>query len=299
MNSNQSLKVLVYGATGSQAKPTVRHLLANGHHPYVLTRSQEKATDLESQGAKVVIGELADRDSLMSASEGMDGIAFLLPAFLDQPENAVQFGINAIDAAIAAGVETFIWNASGKIPRENSPSNHKLAIFRYLQASQLNYVLLEPTTYMENWLGVWTAPSVRQHSRLSYPVLENRKMGWIACDDVGALVVASLNCEAQTRDRFRISGIESPTGPELADIFSRALRRKIDYYAMTPEEMGTCLDSEFGAGAGDRVAEMYRIEQNDPSPEPNYVDMSPVLDALPIEMTRIETWVTEHSDKFG
>ena len=80
MNSNQSLKVLVYGATGSQAKPTVRHLLANGHHPYVLTRSQEKATDLESQGAKVVIGELADRDSLMSASEGMDGIAFLLPA---------------------------------------------------------------------------------------------------------------------------------------------------------------------------------------------------------------------------
>jgi uncharacterized protein YbjT (DUF2867 family) len=299
MEINQSLKVLVYGATGSQAKPTVKHLLANGHSPYVLTRSEERAADLVAQGAKVVTGELANRDSLMSASKGMDAIAFLLPVFLDQPDEAVQFGINAIDAAKAAGVEIFVWNASGEIPEDDDPSNHKLAIFRYLEKSQLNYVLFEPTTYMENWLGVWTAPSIQQHNQLSYPVLENRKMGWIACDDIGALVVTALKRPQPTSDRFRISGMEAPTGPELAGIFSQALGRAIDYYAMTPEEMGASIDSEYGPGAGNNVVEMYRIEQNGPNPEPNYVDMSPVLDVLPIKMTDIETWVRELADEFG
>ena len=298
MRANQSLKVLVYGATGTQAKPTVRHLLKRGHTPYILTRSKDKGAELLAEGAKLALGELSDRDSLMAASEGMDRIAFLLPVFLDHPEAAGQYGRNAIDAAIAAKVRMFVWNTSGVMPDEDDSSNTKLAILNYLQASQLNYVLLEPTTYMENWLGVWTAPSVKHNNQLSYPVLANQKIGWIACDDIGALVVASLERQILAGNRYKISGVEAPTGPELAEIFSRALRRRIIYYTMSPEEMGACLDSEYGPGAGDNVAEMYRNEQNDPNPERKYYDMTSVLDALPVKMTNIETWVKEHAEDF-
>lgn len=274
----------------------VEQLLRRGHSPHVLTRNAESAARLEAAGAVPVIGDLSDRDGLNAATSNVDSVAFLLPAFLDDPADAVTFGRNAIDAAVKAGVEMFTWNASGEISDEAGESNAKLAILQHLQESALPYVVFEPTTYMENWLGPWTAPSIRDNDELSYPVLADRKMGWIASADVCALVVAALERSDLAGSRYSISGIESPTGPELAAEFSDALGRNIGYRTMTPDEMGAVLDKEFGPGAGDNVAEMYREEQEDPDPPDKFHDMSPVLEVLPVRMSTIKEWVTVHKD---
>jgi len=292
------LKVLVYGGTGSQAGPTVTHLLKRGHTPHVLTRSHDKAAKLQEAGAIPVIADLADFDRLRAASAEVDAVAFLLPAFLDNPDDGIRFGQHAIDAASQAGVTMFAWNTSGEVSEDDSVADTKSTILRHLQASSLPYVLLEPTTYMENWLGPWTAPSVREKNLLTYPVLADRKMGWMASDDMGTLVVAALERPQLAGSRYRVSGIEAPTGPELAAIFSEACGREIRYRTMTPEEMGAVLDEAFGAGAGDKVAEMYRQEQNDPDPPRKYHDMAPVLEALPVTMSTISDWVKGHKEAF-
>ena len=292
------MKVLVYGGTGSQAGPTVKHLLRQGHTPHVLTRSSDKATEIQGAGGVPVVADLADFDRLRAATREVDSVAFLLPAFLDNPNDGLEFGRNAIDAAAQADIGMFAWNASGEVSEDDSASNTKLSILRHLQDSGLPFVVFEPTTYMENWLGPWTAPSVRNHDELAYPVLADRKMGWIASDDVGALVVAALERPELTGTRYRISGIETPTGPQLATLFSGALGRDIHYRTMTPGEMGAVLDDAFGPGAGDGVAEMYRQEQEDPDPPAKYHDMSSVLEALPITMSTITEWVTVHKDAF-
>jgi uncharacterized protein YbjT (DUF2867 family) len=152
---------------------------------------------------------------------------------------------------------------------------------------------------MENWLGPWTAPSVREQDLLTYPVLADRKMGWIASNDVGALVVAALERPQLAGKRFAISGVETPTGPELAAIFSDACGKEIRYRTLSPEEMGAVLDEVFGPGAGNRVAEMYRREQNDPDPPRKYHDMAPVLEALPVTMSTISDWVKAHKEAFA
>lgn len=288
------MKVLVYGATGSQAKPTVEHLLARGHTPHAVTRSEAHAAELRAQGAVPVVADLADSERLRAATRDVDSVAFLLPAFLDRGADAAAMGKNAIAAAAAADVELFVWNASGAI----SESEPKTSILDELQKSGLPFVVFEPTTYMENWLGPWTAPSVRERGELSYPVLADRKMGWIASADVGALVVAALERPALAGRRYRVSGIETPTGPQLATAFSNALGRDVSYRTMTPDEMGAVLDGLFGKGAGDRVAEMYRREQEDPDPRAKYHDMSAVLEDLPVRMSTIEEWVTVHRDAF-
>src|SRR5687767_14550934 len=94
----QPLKVLVYGATGSQAAPVVHELLRRGHKPYVVTRSAEKAAPLAAAGAEVVVADMGDRARLVEASRGMDGVALLIPFFIN-PADAPAFGRNAIDAA--------------------------------------------------------------------------------------------------------------------------------------------------------------------------------------------------------
>ena len=291
--------MLVYGGSGSQAGPTVTHLLKRGHKPYVLTRSHDKSSDLQTIGAVPVVGDLDDFDCLCAASRKVDAVAFLLPAFLENPDDSFKFGRHAIDAASRAGVQMFVWNTSGEVSDDDSAPNAKLSILQHLQASSLPYLLLEPTTYMENWLGPWTAPSVREQNLLTYPVLAGHKIGWIASDDVGALVVAALERPQLAGIRYPISGIEAPTGPALAAIFTEACGRQIRYRTMSPEEMGAVLDEAFGAGAGDRVAEMYRQEQNDPDPPRKYHDMTPVLDTLPVKMTTIGDWVQAHQEAFA
>ena len=288
------MKVLVYGATGSQAKPTVEHLLVRGHTPHAVTRSEANAAELRAQGAVPIVADLADPERLRAVTRDVDAVAFLLPAFLDSAADAEAMGRNAIAAAAAAEVDMFVWNASGAI----SESDVKLSIFNQLKQSGLPFVVLEPTTYMENWLGPWTAPSVRDRSELTYPVLADRKMGWIASSDVGALVVAALERPALAGRRYRVSGIETPTGPELAVLFSNALGRDVSYRTMTPDEMGAVLDDAFGKGAGASVAEMYRREQEDPDPPAKYHDMAAVLEELPVRMSTIEEWVTVHKDAF-
>ena len=298
MGAIQNLQVLVYGGTGSQARPTVTHLLERGHRPRVLTRDPRNAIELESAGADVIIGDMSDPESLRTASEGADAVAFLLPAFLDASADGETCGRNAIDAAREVNVSMFAWNVSGPLPDEAS-GDPRPAIFHYLQESKLPYLLLEPTTYMENWLGPWTAPSVCREDKLTYPVLADRKIGWIASDDIGALAAAAVERPELAGKRYNVSGVEAPTGPELAAIFSDALGRNIGYCAMTPEEMGSVLDEAFGPGSGDRIAEMYRREQQDPNPEPKYHDMTSVLRALPVSMTSIHQWVTRHADAFA
>lgn len=292
------MKVLVYGATGSQAGPTVEYLLRDEHTPHVLTRNASQSARLQAAGAVPVVADLADFEGLYAAASEVDSVAFLLPAFLDNPADALTFGKNAIDAAARAGVQMFVWNASGEISEESGDSNPKLSILAHLQDSGLPFVVFEPTTYMENWLGPWTAPSIRDDDELTYPVLADRKMGWIASADVCALVVSALERPHLAGNRYSISGVETPTGPELASLFSDALGRTIRYRTMTPEEMGAVLDEAFGPGAGENVAEMYRREQEDPHPPDKFHDMSPVLDALPVRMSTITEWVTVYRDAF-
>jgi uncharacterized protein YbjT (DUF2867 family) len=295
------LKVLVYGATGSQARPVVYELLARGHQPTVLTRDAQKAADLEAAGARVAPGDLGDRESLRAASAGQDAVALLIPAFLANPLDAAAFGRNAVEAAREAGVKLVVWNTSGALPptRSGNPMNDaRLDVLAALRESGLPHIVVQPFVYIENLLGPWTAPSVATRDLLSYPILAQRPTGWIAAQDLGRLVVAALERPELAGRHFAVSGIEHPTGPELAALFSQALGRKISYYAMTPEEMGAVLDAAFGPGAGAPVAEAYRRERQNPNPPQNYADMGPVLDALPLRMTSILEWVRQHAAVF-
>jgi nucleoside-diphosphate-sugar epimerase len=115
MEGEKNLKVLVYGGTGSQASPTVTHLLERGHTPHVVTRNHDRVAELETAGAVPVVGDLGDFDCLCAASSEVDAVAFLLPAFLEDPQDGVKFGRHAIDAASQAGVSFFVWNTSGEV----------------------------------------------------------------------------------------------------------------------------------------------------------------------------------------
>ena len=99
------MKILVYGGTGSQARPTVTHLMKRGHLPYVLTRSNDKAADLREAGANAIVADMRDFDQLCAASNDMDAVAFLLPAFWMIPTMVFASGKTPLPQPVVPGSE--------------------------------------------------------------------------------------------------------------------------------------------------------------------------------------------------
>ncbi|WP_046246458.1 SDR family oxidoreductase [Hymenobacter terrenus] len=299
--SDKKLKVLVYGATGSQAGAVPTHLLRRGHQPFVLTRTAAKAAHHAEAGAVVVEGDMADASRLRQLSEGMDAVALLIPFFAN-PAEVADYGRQAIDAAKAAGVKLLVWNTSGAIlpvRTGNQAIDVRRDIQEYLLQSGLPHIILQPSVYLENLLGPWTAPFVARQNQVAYPTPSDMPISWIASDDVSALVVAALERPELAGANWPISGLTNPDGPALALAFSAGLGRSVEYFAMPPQDFGRILDDAFGPGAGTAAAGEYQRMWDFPEQRPNFqADMESVLAQLPVPMTSIADWVAQHRSLF-
>lgn len=276
-------------------------LLEKGHEAYVLTRNPEKAAPMVAQGAKTVIGDMADKESLIAASQGMDAVSLMIPFSIPDPTQGPTYAQNAIDAAKQAGVGLIVYNTSGTVINErtgNPMYDMRLDLIEYLDQSGVPYITIEPTAYMENLMGPWTRTSIIEEDTLSYPVDENTPLGWIATEDVGALIVAALERPDLANRRIGVSGVENVTGPELAAKMGEGLGREITYREMSLEEFGAALDAAFGPGTGEGGIQGYKFQRENKDLLTMWWDMEPVLEMLPVEMTSVAAWARKHQRAF-
>ena len=193
----QKQRVLVYGATGSQASPIVPELLKRGHTPVVFTRSAKKAQDFIKAGAEVFEGDMLNPADTLAASEGVDAVALLVPFFMQQPHEA---GMNAIEAAKTQGVKFIAWNTSGPLPPQktgNPAHDVRLNLKEALADSGIPHVIFVPTVYAENLLGPWTRPYVQNQDKVAYPVPPDFRHGWLPSADMGKAIAAAIDKQAE------------------------------------------------------------------------------------------------------
>jgi uncharacterized protein YbjT (DUF2867 family) len=227
----------------------------------------------------------------------MDGVFLLVPFFDPRPA----YGIEAIDAARRAGVRRIVWNASGAIPPADTGNpgvDMRRRILAHLEASGIDFVALEPTVYMENLLGPWTAPEMAAADSLAYPIPSPARLQWISHEDAAAFAVAALTQGSGGALRIEICGPETLTGEEIAERFSRALGRAIRFRPMPPREFGGIIDRVFGGG-GDEVATFYEAVQADPELLSTRIDHAALLTRLAIAPTTVEDFARRHAGTFG
>jgi uncharacterized protein YbjT (DUF2867 family) len=290
-------KILVYGASGAQGRPTASHLLKAGHQLRLLVRDPRKVEDLRALGAEVIPGDMADQAAVRAASQGMDGVFLLVPFF----GGALVHAANAIAGAAQSSVRKIVWNASGTIPSAptgNAGVDLRIDVLATLEASGLDYVALQPTVYMENLLGPWTAPELAAANTLAYPIPNTVRLQWISHQDAAAYSVAAFDQLGSGKHLVEICGPQPLRGTEMASAFSTALRRPITFRPMPPREFGAILDKAFGGG-GDATAAFYEAVYDNPALLSTNVNYDRLSERLSITPTTMEGFARRHAVAFG
>jgi uncharacterized protein YbjT (DUF2867 family) len=296
------MKVLIYGAAGSQQFPVINALKVKGAQVVATINQPGRVEILKNEGTELVIADMADRERLFEITKGIDAISFLIPFFLKNPLDGFDYAKNAIDSAVKNNVKLLVWNSSGfilPVKIGNPALDVRIDISEYLKQSGLPHIIIQPSVYAENLLGPWTAPFVKNEKTVTYPTPEEMPVGWIATEDVASLVAEAIYSPHLAGQSFQVSGIENLTGNKLAEKFSLGLNKKIQYRQMPPKVFGKILDGMLGEGAGKGAESMYQeITDTKNYPVMHSSTMSEVLEKLPIKMTCMESWVAKHNQAF-
>jgi uncharacterized protein YbjT (DUF2867 family) len=236
--------ILVVGGTGRHGGTgayVARQLRKLGIPIRALVRQRDdRAKALEEIGAKVVVGDLRDRRSLIPALEGVVAAYFTYPI----AGGIVDAAANFASAARAVGLKRLVVMSMGPA-NPDSPSHLGRAQWlaeELLEWSGLSCIDLRiAALFFENLELLHREDILRDGViRNSFPDLP---MNWISGEDAGKLAIAALRFPARFGDKREVypTGTENFTHTEVAGIIGRHLGRSLRHETISAEAWQTRL----------------------------------------------------------
>jgi uncharacterized protein YbjT (DUF2867 family) len=291
--------ILIVGGTGSLGRATAKRLLAKGDPVRIMTRTPEKAADLKQAGAEIVQGDLLAKASLERACRGVNKVLASAHSIFGRGREAskyvdLQGHIDLIEAAKSAGVSHFVYASAYAF----SPEHESVPFFRYkrqteqyLQASGLSYTILRPTAFIESHAHNLIGESILTNGKAALFGKGERVRNFVAADDVAQFAMMALTGDKLNGRTIDIGGLTNCTNMDVVRLYEKVARRKakvtrvpagvlrVMYRLIRPLHPGLSQIMQFS---------LY----NDLKDRP--FDPQPMLDAYPMQLTRLEYWMTEH-----
>ena len=295
-------KVLVYGASGDQGIPLVNALIKRGYKIRAASRFPENYNSEIKGDVESVKADLFNLDSLMNASKNIDCIAMNLPFVFDR-DIAKQWGDNITKAGKEMGVKKIVFNTSCYVaPNDNGLAAHdgRREIEKSMAESGMEYAVIRSVVFMDNLSRFWAKPSIVKSNIFAYPCSEKLKISWICLEDVAAFMVAALSDKEVKAEKITVGGPEILCGHEVAEIFSKALKRQITFQSLEPNTFARKM-SKIVTGSEEYekpsiyggMAAFYRW-YNEQNPSPLAIEMSDLYNRFLITPTFFEDWIKKH-----
>jgi len=247
--------ILITGATGKQGGAAVRHLREKGFSIRALTRhpDSQKARELVGHGTEVVRGDLNEPASLVRALEGVHGVYAVQTPMEEGPEGEVRQGMNLADAAKGLRINQFVYSSVGSADRKTGIPyfESKFRIEQHLRGTGLQFSILRPVFFMENWLGM---RDTIEKGTLALPLSEDTRLQMIAVDDIAVFVTMAFEHPGRWQGRAVDLAGDELSMAGLAEIFGRLAGRNVQYVQIPWDQ--------FEATAGPGVTTMYRWFQD-------------------------------------
>jgi NAD(P)H dehydrogenase (quinone) len=231
--------IVVSGASGQLGRLTVGHLLqrVDAARVVALSRTPEDIADL---GVATRYADFDDPDSLPAAFEGAER---LLMISMGSFTGLVPGHVNAIDAAVKAGVGQVIYTSFARAGEPGQPQalieNHR-ETERVLAESGLTFTALRFNQWPEMWnlVGI---PAIAVATGVLPSNSGDGRVGHITRDDsaaVAAAVLAQGGCEGQL---LEITGPAAVTDADVADALSQVSGRTVRCEQVTDAELASAL----------------------------------------------------------
>ena len=220
---------LVVGSTGFLGKEICRQLFLAGKPVRALTRATSNPATVRSleENHEIVVGDLKNPESLAAACEGVTTVITTASSTFSRQEGDsietvdLKGQMQLVDAARAAGVKHFIYISFRC--RENPWLEYPLkeakkSVEDHLIASGIPYTILQPSYFMEIWLGPavgfdFTGASAMVYGDGTEPI------SWVSLLDVANLAVQSIDTPTALNRTVPIGGSEALSPLEVIKIF--------------------------------------------------------------------------------
>jgi uncharacterized protein YbjT (DUF2867 family) len=195
-------------------------------------RDDHGAGTARARGAsETVLGDLADPDSLKKATEGVDGVFHINPAFA--PREA-EMGVAMVQAARAAGVRKFVFSGVFH-PSVSAMVNHaaKQPVEEALYASGMDYTILQPAMFMQMLAGSWA--EARDHGHVTAPYSQHSRMCYVDYRDVAEAAALAMTGDTLSYGTFELCSPGMFDRNQMAALIQAELGRPVRAEASTPE----------------------------------------------------------------
>ncbi len=243
-----SKKILVTGAAGNVGHAAVKALLARDLQVIGGTTRTETAT--LPPGIAAVRADFTDPAAMAAALTGVDRLFLVAPPM--DPEAPAKLN-PVIDQAKSKGVKHIVFNSAlGVDQNEAAPLR---IIEKHLMASGVDYTILRPNFFMENFSTGFIAPMIAQGG--IFLAAGEAKTSFISTEDIAAVAAAAF-AEGHYGAEYNLTGPAALDHTQAAAIISEASGKTIQYQALTEEAMlQGARDQGMPEGAIEYIAILY------------------------------------------
>jgi uncharacterized protein YbjT (DUF2867 family) len=215
--------ILITGATSDIGQKLCQLLAENKKAFRAMCRKEEQLEKFHSKGIDAVLGTFENPASLNAAMQGCDCMFLISPP----TENQVQCEKNAIDTAKSAGIAYIVKisasdaNLKSSVPWAKSHAE----IDHYLRNSGLEWTILKPTAFMQNFLTLSKPIS----KGILPQVAGNGHVGYIDAQDIARVAFSVLTEDHHRRATYFLNGPEMLDMKEIAVQLSETLGKNVRY----------------------------------------------------------------------
>src|SRR5262249_114979 len=253
---------------------------------------QEKVNGLHELGVETVTGDMKDPQSLYQAFENVDEIISTATSTIshregDSIETVDLAGqLNVAEAASAAGVQHVVFISFPPMTPEFPLQSAKRAVEHRLKSKNFTYTILQPTYFMEIWLGPVLGFDFAHAKAVIYGRGKN-KISWIAIKDVASFALASINNPVPPNRVIQLGGSDDLGVMDAVEIFEQESGQTFELQNVPDEALRAQM-----AAAQDSLGKTLSglmIGLN----EVGTIDMKGTLRNFPIQLTSVREYARQ------
>jgi uncharacterized protein YbjT (DUF2867 family) len=227
--------ILAVGAAGQFAGLAVTALSQRGARVRGLVRNAEQGNEAQRLGAaEVVIGDLRELRSVDAALAGVDAVFYIAPAFL--PDEA-EVGKRFVEAVTRSGARRIVFS-SVIHPVLAELTNHaaKAPVEAAILDSGLEYALLHPALYFQNYARAW--PAVVESGVLAEPWSAESRFSRVDYRDVADVAAIALLEDRLLCGTFELCADGKLNREDVAQLIAAVTGREIRARRIDPDTLG-------------------------------------------------------------